>query len=327
MEGSGFRRRYFTTSDGAVVCSSGMMPQGKTVRGTVLLVHGYGQNHLTWHGESRSFCRHLAENGWHVEAVDLRGHGEARKRKPKLARSLADYLDHDLPTILTGILADDPPRPLVLMGHSVGGLLASYTALKRPGLFSALVVISSPGRMKFVKALRPVTYLPGLIRRVPLLASALRGVPFHLDYLGRFAALIVRHGGESLMPDKPKAWLTGSMEPAMVQERITDGFDRTGLGVVAELANWANTGKLRVEGLTEDLVRDFAGLELPVLLVSSPHDTVIPPSLTLRASVFSGAQTRTHVVDGFGHCDILLGTRAPEKIWGPVTRWLAGVVG
>lgn len=47
--------------------------------GTLLLVHGFAQNRFTWDLQGRSFVNYLAEAGYDVFYVDLRGSRESRK--------------------------------------------------------------------------------------------------------------------------------------------------------------------------------------------------------------------------------------------------------
>jgi len=312
-------------ADGIPVWSGTFPAAGGEPQGTALLVHGFGQNLLTWHSETRSFCRFLSNCGWQVEAIELRGHGTSRRHGGSMARSLAEHLELDLGAVVDDLLKRNVPQPIVPIGHSLGGLMACNLLRRYPGLFPGTVAIASPGRMKFAPVLKMATLLPPVCRRVPLLLNVLAHIPFPLDRLGQFTALVVKMGGEPLMPDKPKPWMTGSMEEELIQDRVTRGFDRTSMAVIVELADWVNSGRLAVPGVTDDLVRDFAKVTEPVLLVSSPDDAVVPPGLALRARAFPNATVRTHAVEGFGHCDIILGKRAPARIWNPILEWLSGI--
>lgn len=112
------------------------------------------------------------------------------------------------------------------------------------------------------------------------------------------------------------------MEPELTHERLTDGFDRTSLGVVAELADWTNTGRLAVPGITDDLVGDLRAVSGPVLLVSSDRDGIVPQWLALEPKHFPSACVEEHRVTGFGHCDIILGKEAPHAVWHRLLSWL-----
>ncbi|MGV8885354.1 MAG: alpha/beta fold hydrolase [Microbacteriaceae bacterium] len=87
-----------------------------------LLVHGVNGDGATW----RPLAERLASSGWHVAAVDLRGHGEAG---PGDELTLASYAS-DLP----GSGWD------LVVGHSLGGA-ASVLASLTPGFTNSLVLL------------------------------------------------------------------------------------------------------------------------------------------------------------------------------------------
>lgn len=60
---------------------------GKT-RGALLLVHGFSQNRYAWHVPGRSLVNHLAEAGYDVFFVDLRGSRESVKLGARPARGV-----------------------------------------------------------------------------------------------------------------------------------------------------------------------------------------------------------------------------------------------
>jgi alpha-beta hydrolase superfamily lysophospholipase len=90
---------------------------GGTPRGTVLLVHGLGE-HIGRYGHVAAL---LNEAGWQVAGHDQRGHGAsggargALNREDDLLNDLARVIDHVRATV---------SGPLVLLGHSMGGLIA-----------------------------------------------------------------------------------------------------------------------------------------------------------------------------------------------------------
>ncbi len=93
-------------------------------RATVLLVHGFGQNHHAFHLPSRSFANHLARQGFDVFNLDLRGHGGSRELSKARVRSVRDYVDEDLPTALEEIAKHTENQRVFVIGHSLGGLVA-----------------------------------------------------------------------------------------------------------------------------------------------------------------------------------------------------------
>jgi len=89
-----------------------------SARGTVLIVHGLGEHA----GRYASVAARLNAWGWRVAAHDHRGHGRssgARGRMPG-----ADTLLRDLARVIDAQRAAHPGH-LVLLGHSMGGLVAA----------------------------------------------------------------------------------------------------------------------------------------------------------------------------------------------------------
>lgn len=93
-------------------------PAFEPARGTVLLVHGLGE-HV---GRHEQLALRLRSWGFHVTGYDQRGHGLSEGRRGGLPAD--DTLLLDLRAVLDAVLAS-LPAPLVLFGHSMGGVLAA----------------------------------------------------------------------------------------------------------------------------------------------------------------------------------------------------------
>jgi pimeloyl-ACP methyl ester carboxylesterase len=94
-----------------------------------VLVHG------AWHG---AWCweqveRQLEERNTASVAVDLPGRGDDARAPSEL--TLSSYVDHVVAVI------DASPEPVVLVGHSLGGLVISQTAERAPEKISSLVYL------------------------------------------------------------------------------------------------------------------------------------------------------------------------------------------
>jgi alpha-beta hydrolase superfamily lysophospholipase len=129
----------FTSSEGDnLALQDWPLPEGVAVRGVVLLVHGLGEHAHRYH--------HVAQrlNGWGfaVRGYDQYGHGESDGVRGALP----------VPTRLTDDLADvmqstrarmEPGLPMILLGHSMGGLVASLLLAMHKVPVEGLV-LSSP---------------------------------------------------------------------------------------------------------------------------------------------------------------------------------------
>ena len=99
-------------------CISSIGRANDPARGTVLIVHGLGE-HI---GRYATLAGRLNAWGWHVVGHDQRGHGRSDGARGAIARG--DALLHDLALVIDAVRAG-LPAPLVLLGHSLGGLVAA----------------------------------------------------------------------------------------------------------------------------------------------------------------------------------------------------------
>jgi alpha-beta hydrolase superfamily lysophospholipase len=83
-------------------------------------------------------ARWLVERGCRVYAYDQRGHGESEGPRTHTP-SFITLLD-DLELFLTGVRRENPDLPLILCGHSMGGLeVATLLADRRPPVAAAVL--------------------------------------------------------------------------------------------------------------------------------------------------------------------------------------------
>ena len=148
-------------------------------RGTVVLVHGFVQSSRLWAGQVRDLT--AARPDLRVVAYDARGHGRSG-RSPRGGATL-DQLGRDLLTVLDECA---PDGPVVLVGHSMGGMTLMALAEQHPDLVGPRIVAAG-----FVATsaggLRDVTFgLPrpvvGMLR---LLGPALREREVRREQAGR----------------------------------------------------------------------------------------------------------------------------------------------
>jgi pimeloyl-ACP methyl ester carboxylesterase len=88
-----------------------------SVRPSILLLHGGGQNRFSWKNTGQV----LADQGLHVIALDSRGHGDS-DRAPK-ANYTVDALCGDTLAVI-----DQIGRPVMLVGASMGGMTGILAA-------------------------------------------------------------------------------------------------------------------------------------------------------------------------------------------------------
>src|SRR5437870_1821438 len=86
-------------------------------RGAVLLIHGYAQNRYAWHVSRRSLANYLAEAGFDVFNLDLRGNGRSRELGTPRAQAWSEYVEGDLPRAVDAVRALSGEWSVFLVGH------------------------------------------------------------------------------------------------------------------------------------------------------------------------------------------------------------------
>lgn len=103
---------------------------GKEADPAVVFLHGGGQNRHSWRRTAES----VAAQGWRAVAFDLRGHGDTGWSTDG-SYAIADYID-DLEAVARTLNG-----PAVLVGASLGGIVALTASVQLAGLVSALVMV------------------------------------------------------------------------------------------------------------------------------------------------------------------------------------------
>jgi pimeloyl-ACP methyl ester carboxylesterase len=137
-------------------------PDGATP--ALVFCHGYTLNQDCWHYQRRGLAGHR------MIFWDQRDHGRSG-RSPEGAASI-DELGTDLKSVIDAATA--PDEPVVLVGHSMGGMTIMALAEQHPELFgtkvTGVVLVSTCARG--LEAGSP--WMPGPVR--PVLSKALPGV-------------------------------------------------------------------------------------------------------------------------------------------------------
>jgi 3-oxoadipate enol-lactonase len=103
----------------------------------LLLVHGF----TGCRQDFVDFVGPLADRGWHVVAPDLRGHGDSSKPTDEAEYSLARFAQDQL-----GLADALGWSDFVLLGHSMGGMIAQVLVVDEPARVSALILMDTGSR-------------------------------------------------------------------------------------------------------------------------------------------------------------------------------------
>jgi alpha-beta hydrolase superfamily lysophospholipase len=129
----------FTASDGNnIALQDWPLPEGPALRGVVVLVHGLGEHA----GRYNRLARRLNHWDFAVRGYDQYGHGESDGARGGL--TAPERLVDDLADVIESTRGRmQPGLPLIVLGHSMGGLVAACLAALRDVRIEGLV-LSSP---------------------------------------------------------------------------------------------------------------------------------------------------------------------------------------
>ena len=183
-------------------------------RGSVLIVHGLGEHS----GRYAHVAAQLNAWGWNAIGYDQRGHGASEGARGALAQP--DDLLRDLAIAIDAVRAKNP-GPLVLLGHSMGGLVAARFVAERLRSVDALV-LSSPaldtGMTAFQKLLLAVLG--------PLAPNLALGNGLKPEWISRDPAVVRAYVADPLVHDR-------------ITPRLARFFVDAGAFVATRTARWS----------------------------------------------------------------------------------------
>ncbi|WFR94061.1 alpha/beta fold hydrolase [Rhizobium tumorigenes] len=190
-------------------------PASGTPRGILLVLHGLAEHS----GRYGRFAEAMADNGYHVYAHDHRGHGRTKApdaplgqfaRRDGVACVIADVM-----AMRSLASAAHPGLPVVLFGHSMGGLISLSAAIAHPADFDAVAVWNS-------------NFHPGLAGRAGQLILGIERMLKGSDVPSALLPRLTFGAWGQSIPDHRTLFDWLSTDPAEVDAYIADplsGFD------------------------------------------------------------------------------------------------------
>jgi pimeloyl-ACP methyl ester carboxylesterase len=267
---------------------------------TAVFSHGYTQEMAAWHFQRKAL---RAEPDLRCVFWDQRSHG--RSARGPAEHATIDQLGRDLRAVLEAVV---PRGPVVLVGHSMGGMTIMALADCCPEVFGSRVtgvalVATSTGRLADATFGLPSAILPLTRRALPWLTRGMRARPQPFERgrrLGTDLAFVIARYEAFGDPD---------VSPALVEfvERMTAG---TKVDVIAEFYDTLSTH--------DKLVALEALRQVELLVLVGERDRITPPEHSeLIAETVPGSELV--VLPGAGH---MLQLEQPE----PTTEHLRALL-
>lgn len=193
----------FRTHDGLAL--QGRAWPCRDARGTIVIVHGLGE-HI---GRYAHVAAALNAHRWRVVGYDQRGHGASEGARGRLGA--VDDLLVDLAVVIDAVRADPAfVAPLVLLGHSLGGLVAARFvagALAPAAAWSRpvdVLVLSSPALDIGMNAVQKAM----LVVLGPIAPNVGVGNGLDARAISRDAAVVAAYQSDPLVHDRISPRLT-----------------------------------------------------------------------------------------------------------------------
>ena len=119
-----------------VIYHQAWIPEGE-IKASILIVHGLGEHC----GRYTNVVNYLVPKGYALYGFDLPGHGKSEGER-EFVKEFGDYTQ-TVTAVFNIVQAEQPGKPVFLLGHSMGGLIACYYLLDHSDDFKG-GIISAP---------------------------------------------------------------------------------------------------------------------------------------------------------------------------------------
>mgnify|MGYP000187108665 CR=1 FL=1 len=200
---------YFKGVRDANIYYQAWLPDGDA-KAVLLVVHGLGEHS----GRYMNVVNHFVPLGYAVYGLDHIGHGKSEGAR-EFVKRFEDYAD-TLTIYYTMVKDWQPGKPVFLLGHSMGGLIASHYLLDHPDF--AGVIISAPA-VKIGDAVSQATITMGKL--MSAIAPKMGVLALDAGAISRDPAVVDAYANDPLVfHEKTPARLAAEMLKAM--SRVTE---------------------------------------------------------------------------------------------------------
>ncbi len=250
-------------------------------RGVILIAHGLGEHS----GRYKNLIQIMQEDEVSFYALDHRGHGRSEGKRGHIS-SFTEYIE-DLKSLFKLVHKENQTVPIILLGHSMGGVIAYQYALSYPQDISGLI-LSSAG-------LIPAAEVPGWKQ---WLATALSKLT---------PALAMSNGLNSNDLSHDQLVVEAYIDDPLVHDRVSSRwfveFTQAGINCLSRASE----------------------LTMPLLIIHGANDNIVDSrgskEVMLKAS---SEQKQLYLFDGLFHETMNEASPEKEKVLSTVRDWILG---
>jgi alpha-beta hydrolase superfamily lysophospholipase len=268
---------FIAGSNGNQLYLKTWFPTTNEVKAIVVLVHGLGEHC----GRYQNLLEVLLPMGFAVYAIDHHGHGQSGGLRVYTNR-FGRFVD-DVDMVVERAKKQHPECPIYMIGHSMGGLIASQYLLRFQSKLAG-AVLSAP-------AIKPPTQISPLLiklgKYIAAIAPKLRAVPLDISGLSR--------------------------DPKVIEQYMADPLVHSG-NVTAGLSR-------QIQLAMEEVERSAHTIQCPLLVLQGSQDRLVNP-LGAKALVSLATSADKTLLEYQGLYHELFNEPEKEQVLSDVSIWL-----
>jgi len=255
----------------------------------LLLLHGFGASLEQWRDNFAMLAQHRT-----VYALDLLGFGDSQKAATVFNTDLWSTQVHDFWQAWIG-------RPIVLVGHSLGALVALNNAVTYPDMVERLVMLTLPAAREEL--------ISGWMETMSRVVERLFSTPLLIRPVFQIFRRpgVIRGALSSIYQRRER------VDDALIRQFVKPTEEHGAARTLCYLVR--SRTELQFTPETKKLIPQ---LRVPTLLLWGQADRVIPPTWGEQVAPLS-AQVTFQIVPNVGHC---LYDDEPELINQRILDWL-----
>ena len=329
---------YAVTKDGWRLGIRHYFPQHPDpTKDPVVLCHGLGLNGTFWTITDNHLPLQLAQHGYRVFVVDLRGSGGSHRggivghtnlllretMMPEIGNrrwTMDDLIQKDVPAILDYVCEFTGSSQVNWIGHSLGGMFFfPYLELTpQPERIRAFVAMGSPAMLEKAPQTRMLRASGGIRALLRVIST------------GRMARGMCLYRPRRLQSVDSLYYSAANVDESTISRFYAYTLEDLGRGALKQLSHYLEHGHLVSADGKIDYAERLHEIRTPTLVVAGDGDVMASLQSCRMTFDALGSTDKTlmrcgkssHHVADYGHCDLVWSRHAPREVFPEIIRWL-----